>query len=79
MIDIFICPEQDSYYSAIDGRPKQVHPESIRICESLLREMSTKASFHRYVVMESLVSFCSGRNINLETCVQKLADILSAV
>ena len=67
MIDIFLCPEQDSYYSAIDGKPKQVHPESIRICESLLREMSAKASWHRYVVMDSLVRLCSGKpHINIE-------------
>lgn len=37
MIDIFLSPEQDLYYSAIEARPKQVHPENLRICESLLR------------------------------------------
>lgn len=66
MIDIFLCPEQDSYYSVIEGKPKQVHPESIRICENLLREMSAKASWHRYVVMDSLVRLCSGKpHINI--------------
>lgn len=37
MIDIFLSPEQEPYYSAIEGKPKAVHPENIRICESLLR------------------------------------------
>jgi hypothetical protein len=26
MIDIFLCPEMDLYYSAIEGRPKAFHP-----------------------------------------------------
>jgi len=37
MIDIFLCPDQDYYYSALEGKTKTVHPENIRICESLLR------------------------------------------
>jgi len=66
MIDIFLCPEQEPYYSAIEGKTNSVHPENIRICESLLREMSSRASWHRYVVMEALVAMCSGKsNINL--------------
>lgn len=67
MIDIFLCPEQEPYYSAIESRPAIVHPENIRICESLLREMGTRASWHRTVVMESLVTMCSSKsNINIE-------------
>lgn len=80
MIDIFLCPEQDSYYSAIEGKPKQVHAESIRICESLLREMSTKASWHRFVVMESLVAICSGKkNLDVEEIIKRLVDVLTVV
>ena len=80
MIDIFLRPEQDSYYSAIEGQPKQVHAESIRICESLLREMSTKASWHRFVVMESLVSICSGKkNLDIEEIIKRLVDVLTVV
>lgn len=80
MIDIFLSPEQESYYSAIEGRPKAVHPENIRICESLLREMSNRASWHRFVVMESFVQLCSGRtNLNLDDIIKKLVDVLASV
>ena len=80
MIDIFLCPEQEPYFSAIEARPNSVHPENIRICESLLREMSTRASWHRYVVMEALVVMCSGKaNINLEDIAKRLVDVLVAV
>lgn len=26
MIDIFLCPDQDYYYSTLEGKLKQVHP-----------------------------------------------------
>jgi hypothetical protein len=32
MIDIFLCPDQDFYFSALEGKLKTVHPENIRIC-----------------------------------------------
>jgi len=51
MIDIFLCPDQDYYFSALEAKTKTVHPENIRICESLLREMQNRASSHRYIVM----------------------------
>ena len=42
--------------------------------------MSTRASWHRYVVMEALVLMCSGKqNINLEDIAKKLVDVLVVV
>lgn len=42
--------------------------------------MSTRASWHRYVVMEALVTMCSGKsNINLEDIAKKLVDVLVVV
>lgn len=80
MIDIFLCPEQEPYYSAIEGKMNSVHPENIRICESLLREMSSRGSWHRFVVMEALVAMCSGKsNLNLEDIAKKLVDVLVVV
>lgn len=39
--------------------------------------MSTRASWHRYIVMEALVTMCSGKsNINLEDIAKKLVDVL---
>jgi hypothetical protein len=73
MIDIFLSPEQEPYYSAVEGKVNQVHPENIRICESLVREMSTRGSWHRYVVMDALVSMCSNKpKINLEDITKRL-------
>ena len=73
MIDMFLCPEQEPYYSAIEAKPAVVHPENIRICESLIREMSSRASWHRTVVMESLVAICSNKqNLKIEEIINKL-------
>jgi hypothetical protein len=42
--------------------------------------MSTRASWHRYIVMEALVLMCSGKqNINLEDIAKKLVDVLVVV
>lgn len=79
MIDIFLCPEQDLYFSAIEGRPKAVHPENLRICESLLREMSTKASQDRYAVMEAYVTIMKGNPKQLEAVHGRLIEVLSLV
>lgn len=80
MIDIFLCPQQEPYYSAQEQKMTSVHPENIRICESLLRELSSRGSWHRYVVMEALVLMCSGKsNINLEDQAKKLVDVLVVV
>ena len=80
MIDMFLCPEQEPYYSAIESRPAVVHPENIRICESLLREMNARASWHRTVVMESLVAICSNKpNLKIDDMINKLTDVLSVV
>lgn len=65
MVDIFLCPDQDYYYSALEGKTKPVHPENIRICESLLREMQTRSSSHRYIVMESYVAMLGGKVKNI--------------
>jgi len=72
MIDIFLCPDQDLYYSAIEGRPKQVHPENLRICESLLREMSSKASQDRFAVMDAYVTIMRGNPKQLEAVHSRL-------
>lgn len=72
MIDIFLCPDQDYYYSALEGKTKPVHAENIRICESLLREMQTRASNHRYIVMEAYVSMLSGKVKNIDDVIRKL-------
>ena len=79
MIDIFLCPDQDFYYSALDAKTKLVHPENVRICESLLREMSQRASLHRYIVMEAYVGMLSGKVKNLEDTIRKLVEVLSNV
>ena len=79
MIDIFLCPDQDFYFSALEGRLKPVHPENIRICESLLREMHNRASYHRYIVMESYVQMLGGKVKNIEDTIKKLVEVLSAV
>ena len=79
MIDIFLCPDQDYYYSVLEGKVKQVHPENIRICESLLREMQSRASSHRYVVMEAYVGLLSGKIKNIEDTIKKLVDVLAVV
>ena len=79
MIDIFLSPEQDLYYSAIEGRPKPVHPENLRICESLLREMSSKASQDRFVVMEAYVTIMKGNPKLLESVHARLIEVLSLV
>ena len=79
MIDIFLCPDQDFYFSALEGRSKPVHPENIRICESLLREMSHRASSHRYVVMEAYVQMLGGKVKNIEDTIRKLVEVLSTV
>jgi len=65
MIDIFLCPDQDYYYSALEAKTKIVHPENIRICESLLREMQTRASSHRFIVMEAYVAMLGGKHKNI--------------
>jgi hypothetical protein len=80
MIDIFLCPEQESYYSVIEGRTNSVHPENIRICEGLVREMSTRGSWHRFMVMYALVTMCNGKSsTNLEDLVKKLSEVLISV
>lgn len=79
MIDIFLCPDQDFYFSALEGRLKPVHPENIRICESLLREMQSRASYHRYVVMECYVQMLGGKVKNIEETIKKLVEVLSTV
>lgn len=79
MIDIFLCPDQDFYFSALEGKLKPVHPENIRICESLLREMSQRASSHRYVVMEAYVQMLGGKVKNIEDTIRKLVEVLSTV
>lgn len=72
MIDIFLCPDQDYYYSALEAKVKVVHPENIRICESLLREMQNRASSHRYIVMEAYVQMLGGKVKNIEDVIKKL-------
>ncbi len=67
------------YFSAIEGRPKAVHPENLRICESLLREMSTKASQDRYAVMEAYVTIMKGNPKQLEAVHGRLIEVLSLV
>ena len=79
MIDIFLCPDQDFYYSAMEGKLKQVHPENVRICESLLREMSHRASSHRFIVMEAYVHMLGGKVKNIEETIKKLVEVLTAV
>jgi len=79
MIDIFLCPDQDYYYSALEGKTKAVHPENIRICESLLREMQTRASLHRFTVMQAYVTMLSGKVTNIEETIRKLVEVLSVV
>jgi hypothetical protein len=79
MIDIFLCPEQDLYYSAIEGRPKAVHPENLRICDSLLREMSSKASMDRFAVMEAYVTIMKGNPKQLDAIDGRLIEVLSLV
>lgn len=79
MIDIFLCPEQDLYYSAIEGRPKAVHPENLRICESLMREMSSKSSQDRYAVMDAYVTIMKGNPKQLDSVHARLIEVLSLV
>lgn len=79
MIDIFLCPDQDFYFSVLEGRLKPVHPENIRICESLLREMQNRASSHRFIVMESYVQMLGGKVKNIEDTIRKLVEVLSTV
>jgi tetratricopeptide repeat protein 21B len=66
MIDIYLNPDQDLYYSCIEDKVRMVDPENIRVCESLLREMQTRASYHRYATMEAYVVMMSGKPYNNE-------------
>lgn len=60
MIDIYLNPDQDLYYSNVEEGPKAVDEVNLRACESLLREMQTRSSYLRYIVMESYVFFLGG-------------------
>jgi hypothetical protein len=56
-----------------------VHQENIRICESLLREMMSRASSHRFIVMEAYVQMLGGKVKNIEDVIRKLVEVLSVV
>ena len=55
MIDIYLNPDLDLYYSCVENQPKPVDADNLKACESLLKEMQTRASYLRYIVMESYV------------------------
>ena len=57
MIDLYLNPDQDLYYSCVDENAREVDTDNLKACESLLREMQTRGSYHRYIVMESYVLF----------------------
>ncbi|KAL4503354.1 hypothetical protein ABPG72_000960 [Tetrahymena utriculariae] len=78
MIDIYLNPDQDLYYSNVEEGPKAVDEVNLRACESLLREMQTRSSYLRYIVMESYVFFLGGARYKggLEQGLKNLNDIL---
>lgn len=66
------------YYSSVEEGPKAVDEVNLRACESLLREMQTRTSYLRYIVMESYVFFLGGNRYKggLEQGLKNLNDIL---
>lgn len=77
MIDIYLNPDQDLYYTSVDdGGPKEVDADNLRACENLLREMQIRASYHRYIVMESYVLFLGKFKGGVDTGIKNLTEIL---
>jgi len=76
MIDIYLNPDQDLYYNNVEETSKNVNPDNLRACESLLREMQIRASYHRYIVMESYVLFLGKFKGGVDTGIKNLTEIL---
>ena len=55
MIEIYLSPEQDLYYSLTEESLREVDNENIKACELLLREMQSRGSTTKYVVMNAYV------------------------
>jgi hypothetical protein len=79
MIDIYLNPDQDLYYSCIEDKVRMVDPENIRVCESLLREMQTRASLHRFMTMEAFVVMMSGKPYSNDEVTRRVTDVLKVV
>lgn len=78
MIDIYLNPDQDLYYSSVEEAAKLVDPDNLKACESLLREMQNRASYPRYIVMESYFLFLGRFKGGLETGLKNLTDLLKS-
>jgi tetratricopeptide repeat protein 21B len=44
MIDIYLNPELDLYYTLVEESARQIDPENLRACDMILRELSVRGS-----------------------------------
>jgi tetratricopeptide repeat protein 21B len=78
MIDIYLNPDQDLLYTALDEQMRQVDPDNIGICEAFLKEMAIRASSYRFRAMEGLVNLLAGRS-SPDQVAQNMIEILRHV
>lgn len=79
MVDIYLNPDQDLYYTSVEESAKEVDPDNLKACEILLREMQTRASYHRYIVMESYVLMLGKFKGSADNIVKNLTEVLKAM
>ena len=44
MIDIYLNPELDLYYTLVEENARQIDPENLKACDMLLKELSTRGT-----------------------------------
>ena len=59
MIDIYLNPELDLYYTLVEENARQIDPENLKACDMLLKELASRGTQQRYIVMQSYVLMLS--------------------
>ncbi|CAD8066862.1 unnamed protein product [Paramecium sonneborni] len=78
MIDLYLNPDQDLYYSITDEQPKPVAVENLKACDQLLKELQNRGSMSRYLVMQAQVLQLSGNPKSIEMANGILGQLLKS-
>jgi len=76
LIDIYLNPDQELYFNNVEETAINVDEDNLKSCANLLTEMQARASYQRYIVMESYVGFIGKYKNALETGIKNLTEML---
>jgi tetratricopeptide repeat protein 21B len=76
MLDIYINPDQDLLFDNMTEKQKEIEPENLRACDTLLKELMQRGSQANFIVAESYVNVLGRVKGGMEKASQLLTEIL---